>query len=281
MATHPARRFWYSVEPLNAVSYFSPECREGNASLGFKGFWMGYAANRGAPLGVASVGTIESTFFNFAPARVNRAFPDAWAYASPEAVVEARSQHAAAALRRLVPDIDDVAAQVEPVLRRAVEQAPRAGRPLFEANRDIHPDDPVEALWQASTALREHRGDGHIALLTAEGLDGCEALVVHAATADLPPDLLRNSRGWTEDEWGDAVQRLVDRDVMGPDGITAAGRRARELVEERTDELTMAALRPIADEVDRVCDLLRPVARQISAAGEMPFPNPMGFPDTE
>ncbi|MGY9071385.1 MAG: helix-turn-helix domain-containing protein [Acidimicrobiales bacterium] len=30
-------------------------------------------------------------------------------------------------------------------------------------------------LWQNCTSLREHRGDGHVAALTAAGIDGCQA----------------------------------------------------------------------------------------------------------
>jgi hypothetical protein len=35
----------------------------------------------------------------------------------------------------------------------------------------------VTVLWQAATVLREHRGDGHVAALVVEGLDGCQAHV--------------------------------------------------------------------------------------------------------
>jgi len=37
------------------------------------------------------------------PARIRRAIPDAWAYATPAEVLDARAAAAAAALRRLLP----------------------------------------------------------------------------------------------------------------------------------------------------------------------------------
>jgi hypothetical protein len=58
---------------------------------------------------------------------------------------------------------------------------PQRRSPLFSANRSLAlPDDPVERLWQLCTSLREHRGDGHVAALTAKGLDGLEAHVLIA-----------------------------------------------------------------------------------------------------
>jgi hypothetical protein len=41
------------------------------------------------------------------------------------------------------------------------------------------PKGRVSALWQAATSLREHRGDGHVAVLTAEGLNGFEGPAFH------------------------------------------------------------------------------------------------------
>ena len=42
-------------------------------------------------------------------------------------------------------------------------------------------DGALARLWQAATILREHRGDGHFAALTAAGTDGCEVLVLRCA----------------------------------------------------------------------------------------------------
>ena len=36
-------------------------------------------------------------------------------------------------------------------------------------------------LWWAVTALREHRGDGHVAALVGEGIDGCQSHVLAVA----------------------------------------------------------------------------------------------------
>src|SRR5579863_3438408 len=50
--------------------------------------------------------------------------------------------------------------------------------------------EPLTRLWQATTLLREHRGDGHFAALAAGDIDGCEAVVLKCAT-DIPRDLMQ------------------------------------------------------------------------------------------
>jgi len=160
-----------------------------------------------------------------------------------------------------------------------VDGADGSGRVLFSANRALDAvDRPVEALWQACTSLREHRGDGHVAALTAADLDGCEALVLFALSEDLPVPMFLDSRGWSADEWDAARGRLDDRHLVQDDRITPAGRELRTFVEETTDRL---ADRPFAElsEVDAAVayEQLAVVAAAVTAA-VIPFPNPMGLP---
>ncbi|MGC3002215.1 SCO6745 family protein, partial [Streptomyces sp. G35A] len=173
------------------------------------------------------------------------------------------------------------ATRVLPLLERTVAVADGAGRPLFAANRGLPaPDDPVGALWQAVTTLREHRGDGHVAVLTAEGLDGCEAHVLFAACEDVPAETLRNNRGWSEEDWRAAADRLAARGLLDSAGHpTAEARGLRAHVEARTDAL---AVRPYlaltAHEAAELVGLLRVPADQVLTSGTIPFPNPMGLP---
>lgn len=277
-----ARELWHRVEAINAVTYFASECREAPAALGLKGFWMGYFACRAAPLGPVGPGVVDATFFNFHPARVRRAIPDAWSLTAPAQLVDARRRAAAAALRRLVGDEAERAARAAvPVLRALVEIASPAGRPLFAANREVPPSpDPVGELWQACTTVREHRGDGHVALLTSAGLDGCEVHVLFAATEGVDPALLQDSRGWSTDEWSAAVDRLARRGLIdSASAPTAAGRHLRADIERRTDELAVAPIAAIGrDRVDALLADLVPAAAAIGQSGEIPFPNPMGLP---
>ena len=278
-----SRRAWQLLEAFNAVTYFSPECREGPERLGLRGFWMGYFSGRAAPMGAAPPALVEATFYNFHPAMVRRALPDAWARAAPEDVVAVRSAGAAAALRRLAPDVEEAASRLLPVLRRVIEHGSVAGRPLFAANREVTTTGAVEGLWQAATTLREHRGDGHVAVLTGADLDGCEVHVLFSATEHVPPHVLQDARGWSTSEWAGAVDRLRSRGLLGSGGApTPAGRRLHRDIERRTDDLALAPYRVLdEDEFGDMVALLGTVARDVHLSGEIPFPNPIGLPEPD
>ena len=283
MIPNVARTLWHHLETINAVAYFTPECRQAPVDLGLKGFWMGYVASRAAPMGPVEAGVVEATFFNFHPARIRRAVPDAWALASPDDIIDARTTAAAAALRRLLGNASaaQLAQQVTPILTEAIERADGAGRPLFAANRDLPPPgDSVEALWQAATTMREQRGDGHVALLTGAGLDGCEVHVLVTADRPVEPELYQQGRGWSPEEWQTAIDRLASRGlVTGGGEFTAAGRELSDDIERRTDELAARPFEPLAEEViEGLTVVLEPAARSIAASGEINYPNPMGLP---
>jgi hypothetical protein len=278
-----ARALWRRIETVNAVTYFSPECREAPKRLGMPGFWMGYFACRAAPMGRVGAGVVEATFYNFHSGRVRRAIPDAWDHAEPPAVVAARTDAAAAALRRLLPGggAERIAHEAQPALDVAIDAASPAGRPLFAANAELaRPDDPVGALWWAATTLREHRGDGHVALLTDADLDGCEVHVLFAACEGVDAELYQRGRGWSADDWQAAIERLARRGLVTADGgATAAGHALRDGVERRTDELAVAPYARVGDDgVARLLATLDAPAAHIAASGEIMFPNPMGLP---
>ena len=273
---------WRRLEACHAIVYFAPEAKPVYTAAGLKGYWMGYFASRSAALGAAPADVVTAVFYNFAPARVERAIPDAWAYSSPDVVLAARLEVADQSLRRLLGDLVTApsTAEAAALAQRAVAACPRAGRPLFAAHAALPvPAKPHLALWWAASALREFRGDGHIAALLAAEVDGCEANVISVAKGTAATTQ-RESRGWTEAEWAAAAERLRDRGWLAADGtLTTAGRRARDDIEAVTDRLAApmpAALGP-ADH-DRLVDCLRPIVRRIMDADAIPFPNAMALP---
>jgi len=268
------------LETIHAVLYFADHPREALSQTGLRGFWMGYFAARSAPMGPVSAPVVTATFFNFHPSMVQRAIPDAWSFASCDAILEARRTSTADTITRLVPDAAEYAAEVAPVVEFIVASAPEAGRPLFAANRALDDgDDPVARLWQAATALREHRGDGHVAALTTLDLDGCEARVLAAAWKSLPPEMIRAARGWSEDDWAGAVDRLQLRGWIGHAGtLTDKGRDARLQIEQHTDVLAWSAYEVLDDEGDALLEALRPFSDAVLESGVISFPNPMGLP---
>jgi hypothetical protein len=156
-----------------------------------------------------------------------------------------------------------------------------SGRPLFAAHAALAwPEPPHLALWHAATLYREFRGDAHVACLTTEGIDGLEAHVLAAGAGQLPGAVLREYRGWSEEEWATAAARLQDRGWVGDDGsLTEAGRAARDAREQRTDTLAMPPWRALgADGCARLLALLDTPVRLVIQHGGVPFPNPVGLP---
>ena len=279
-----ARAIWQYGEPVHAVTYFAPETREATDALGLKGGWMSYFGCRAAPLGAASAATVTAVFFNFHPKMVARAIPDAWSYASPAVLVDARLAAIDTALRRVLGD--DVV-RTESVERAAslaaaaVAACDMAGPPMGAANQVItSPDEPHLKLWQALATIREHRGDGHVHSLVRAGVAPAEALVLQAASGRSPEDGLRTRRGWSDEEWDAAAAALSSRGWVEEDGrITAAGAGVRDGVERDTDRLAEPIVTALGDDrADELLSLLRPLAERVMNAGAVPAHNNMGVP---
>jgi hypothetical protein len=283
--THPARRLWQLIEAINGVTYFAPRCRSAMDELGLKGFWMGYFASRAAPFGAVGPGLVEATFYNFSPSLVRRAIPDAWRFATPAAIIGTRATAAADVLRDAVPGIEADAPRIVPLLTSAVRSGRPDGRPLFAANQALPlPEDPVAALWQCCTSLREHRGDGHVAALVAADISGIESHQLIVGSGYIADEPIRASRGWDEDDWLAAKDRLRARGLIDDTGaLTTAGQSERERIEAITDELAMQPYRDGLTEagLDLLPSLLRPMARAIRDADILVFPNPMGLEPAE
>ena len=251
------RAMWTLIEPIHDVTYFSAEPRAAFESAGLRGYWRGYFAGRAAPLGAVGAGPVIALFSGFAPPFVRRALPAVWSMVTPDAALQARAAGAAAA-----------------ALEGVIDGLDFAGRALGAANADLpRPDDPYARLWQATATLRERRGDGHVAALVGAGVAGLDILVLRS-TLDTYRDVLQSARGWGDDEWAAATDRLVARGLLDADGsITHAGRRLVADVEAATDHAAAwTSLSP--DEIVHIAKGLSPIAR--ACAAELPERTPIG-----
>ena len=151
------------------------------------------------------------------------------------------------------------------------------GRPLGAANAALPlPEDPVAALWQLATTLREHRGDGHVAALATAGLSGLDAVHVQLAANGTPPEVMRQARGWSAEPWEAARARLVERGLLSSDGITAEGTALLAEIEQRTDTLAwQGGLSSVP--VDEVVEVLAPAVAAVWESGLLPEANPIGL----
>jgi hypothetical protein len=272
VSTHTARRAWRRLEPLHGMIYFVPEAVEQYAALGVTDRQMGYFASRGAAFGRVSADVVIATFFNFCPDLVRRALPAAWDIVSPERLLDARLRAAGAALRRAGLDQHPDLAETVTLARRAAEAACERleGRPLFAAHTTLPwPEESHLVLWHAQTLLREFRGDGHIAALTVEGISGREALVLHAASGDVPAVFLKVSRGWSAAEWGATEEDLRSRGLLGEGlTLTGEGEALRRRIEERTDALALPAYASLGqDGCERLAEMARSFGRTVVDRG--------------
>ena len=130
-------------------------------------------------------------------------------------------------------------------------------------------------LWHAQTLLREYRGDGHVALLLTEELDGLGALITHAATGSIPAEALRTTRAWSEGDWAAGVERVRDQGWLaeGPGlSLSEAGQRRRQSIEDRTDALAAIPYEAIGEDgCARLRELTGPLSKAVMAAD-------LGFP---
>ena len=131
------------------------------------------------------------------------------------------------------------------------------------------PDEAHLVLWHAQTLLREFRGDGHVAALTLAGLSGLDALLSHAGSGDVPAEILRLTRAWSEDEWAAGLESFAARGFVDASGaFTDAGRAQRQEIEDATDRAALVAYEALTDdEAAEVVAIGRTLTEQVVAAG--------------
>ncbi|POX50615.1 hypothetical protein [Streptomyces sp. Ru72] len=277
-----SRLMWELSEPVHDLVYFAPEARQAADEAGMRGFWMGYFGLRAAPLGPVPAAVVTGSFYVFHPDRVARALPDAWRYAAPSDLLAARERAVDRAMRRLYGDAavhGGLMAEAADLAWDAAQAADTAGRVLGAANQALErPAQPHVRLWQAATTLREHRGDGHVAVLVSRGIGPVEAMVLKAASGESDGALLREGRKWDSATWEGAEALLRERGwIDGRGRLTEAGAAERAAIEEATDAAAEGPWRALGrDATMRLAELLAPLARTVVASGVIPSGNPVG-----
>ncbi|WP_410571490.1 SCO6745 family protein [Amycolatopsis sp. cmx-4-61] len=276
--SHPepvAHRMYDLVEPIGLVPYFADESDEALMALGLRNVWDAYFAGRAAPLGRGvPAEVVHAIFYNFAPGEVARHLPRVWELTTPEAALAARERGCVAGMRRILGDLadDPAVARAGHLLLKAATSAPVEGRALYAALRALPvPQEPVARLWHAATLLREHRGDGHIVALVAEGIGGTEAHVLHALSAGMRPQDFGRVWHLPAAQLDAVIDGMRARGLVGSDGwLTTEGRATKDRVEALTDRLAEApyhALTPT--ELDHLVADLEPISKTFRATFPM------------
>ncbi|MFJ4439790.1 hypothetical protein [Streptomyces sp. NPDC088923] len=259
-----------AVSAAHLFIYLAPESAEEAAGLGVTDRGAAYLAFRSAAMGAVPWQITLAAFYNFSP-RAVRAMAGVWEAAPPERWQAARFRAAARAMRRVGVRLpDDHLAEARALIDPVVAAADHAGKVLAAANASVPlPADPLVALWQQITVVREWRGDAHLVVLADNGLGPCDCLVLHTASGGLPTALARATRQWDDEEWRAATARLAARGWLDAHGaITELGGAARERMEVETDAHCAALWQPIGDAgARRLASLITPITEAFGAAG--------------
>ena len=263
-----ARALGGALEPFVGQVYFSPECHANYVALGFQpspGLMNGvampemvsYFTSRGSLMGQVPGELVAAAFAVFNPVIVIPAVTAGWAITDAATVCDARRRGAIGQLERIVGAKPGGIAQARVTLERAVNVLRPEGRALFAGTLSQSiPDTDLGAVWHFGDMLREYRGDAHTAAWISAGLDATEIGLLTELFWGLPLKSYSRTRGWSEDDYAAAIERLESRGLLKDGAFTTAGRELRESVEVHTDEQMRGTIAAIGDEFDRLIDQL-------------------------
>jgi helix-turn-helix protein len=276
-----ARTLAATLEPVIGQVFFSPECHAAYEKLGFAPspatFGNGVAApdgpayftSRGSLLGQVEPEVVASAFGVFKPAVVVPGVRFGWTRTDAPTIFAARRAGAVAQLERVCGPASTDVTRVSEFLERAVEPLAEPGRPLFSGLR-AQWDDPADAwtrLFHLGDMLREYRGDAHVCVWTAAGVDAIEIGLLTELYMGLPLRTYIRTRGWDDTELDGAQSRLTERGWIDDGALTEIGRHEREDMERATDRAMTSAITALDDDIDDVIATLRPWGEQMRAAG--------------
>ncbi|NUR98751.1 MAG: MarR family transcriptional regulator [Kribbellaceae bacterium] len=258
------------IEPIATVTY-SDVPTEAFLAIGMRNYWDGYFAGRAAPLGQAPAEVVHAVFYNFADGEVARHIPWVWGKTTPEEALAVREQGSTAALRQVLGDLADSPGleRVAHLATKAAVSAPTEGRALYAGLRAVAvPEEPLARLWHSTTMLREHRGDGHNAVLVAHGVGGTEAHVLVALDAGMRPEEFGRVHHLPKAQLSAVVDGLRARGLVDAAGaFTDAGRDLKSRIEALTDELAAPAYDVLStEELDELITGLEPYSTVLAAA---------------
>src|SRR3954451_5102347 len=250
-----------------------PGAQRAMAALGFGDYWDCYFAGRSAPRAGVPGEVAHAAFYIVPDGEVPRHIPKVWDTTTPQAAHAAREQGCVAALRRVLRDPVE-----SPGLERSAEllaqaspSAPTEGRVMYAGLRALPmPEEPVARLWHAANMLREHRGDGHIAALVSERIDGTEAHVLSALDMGIyPAESFGRIHHLPEARLAEVMNGLRHRGLLDASGrFTDAGRATKDRIEALTDTLAEAPYDALeAHELDELITSLEPISSRLKASG--------------
>jgi len=273
-ADAPAVSRWMlgATAALHSPVYKAVEVKGRLAALGLDDPMGSYLAARAAPLGPVGAEVVTATFYGFSPRMVAAHVPAVWDVVAPARALAATLEGMDELLGRLLAEHGSEVAELAELLAPVADAHETLGRPLAAAWSSVtRPGVPVLDLWLATTVIRESRGDTHVAVLVAEGIDGIASHLVTAGDAPEGRRRLMTLRGWTEEELDAAAAELRELGLLDAEGRrTDAARALRRHVEDVTDLRSSAAWRAAGTErVTRIAELALLLVGPVLASGTL------------
>ena len=274
-----ARRLAGALEPFAGQVYFSPECHDAYAALGFSPSrgragavalpdGPAYFCSRGSVMGQVPGELIAAAFAVFNPAAVVPSVYFGWTLTDAATICAARTEGAVAQLTRILGARPQGIERAVELLSRANEPLRPEGRPLFAGLLALGlPGDPLADAWRLADRLREYRGDAHTASWTAAGYDATEIGLATELFLGLPLRSYVRTRAWSDEDLDAAEDRLAARGVFAAGAFTAQGRDEREAIEQATDRQCRPIVDALGDDLEELIALLLPWGAAIRDAG--------------
>jgi hypothetical protein len=281
-----ARALAAAVEPFAGQVYFSPECHEAYAALGFAGSpgrfgdvaapdGPAYFCSRGSVMGQVPGEVVAAAFGVFNPAVVIPLVAQGWGHTDAATLCDARTEGAVGQLRRVLGDSPAGVDRANDLLARAVEPLRPEGRPLYGGQASLGlPGEPLADAWRRADMLREYRGDAHVSAWTAAGLDATEIGLLTELFWGLPLRTYIRTRAWSDADLDAAEARLVDRGLLDGGAFTDEGRAEREAIERATDRQCRPFVEALGDDLDELLGILEPWGQAIRDAHGYPASGP-------
>jgi Helix-turn-helix family len=268
----PARQLRDAIEPIATISFWSEVAYNRYAAVGLD-FLTGYVWSRASVLGEPEAPVVAAAFGVFEPVLVAALYDAARKASGLAEIRAAREAGAVESLHRVLGEPDGLVEAVEQ-LRRGVAAADPTGRPMHAGLTGLPwPADPLGQLWHACTTLREHRGDGHVAVYVAAGLTGLEANLLTELHVGWDPLAYTATRGWSPEAMQAGLATLETRGLVAGAALTDAGRRLRDDLEDRTDRVVQPVVDAIDADLPALIELLAGWSRRITEYGWFP-PDP-------
>lgn len=271
------------IEPVVGQVFFSPECHERYAALGFNASpgAMGsgvalpdgaaYFTSRGSALGQAPGELVAAAFGVFNPEAVVPSVTFGWSLTDAATIADERLAGAVEQLERILGASPDGVDRAVELLARAVAPLDPYGRALFAGTLSQPlPGTPLGDLFRLGDRLREFRGDSHLAAWVAAGLDAIEIGLLTELYWGLPARSYVRTRAWSSDQLDEAEARLTGAGYLEGGALTELGHAFREQIELATDAQMAPALDALGDDLAELERVLLPMDHQIMEQGGYP-----------